>query len=111
MGLTTILKVLSEFKIIYRTHRLHIICLLSLEQTLGQIDADVFLQNPVFIQEFILRKLLGDAFDIESIIESIQQVSLSQTCVEYVSVIVDDIPLSLRALARTAHTQFSACTT
>ena len=105
MGLT-ILKVLSEFKILYRTHRLHIICLLSLERILGsEIDADVFLQNPVWTQECVLRGFLGDAFDISLIIKSIQQVS--QTCVEYVSVIVDDIPLSLRALARTAHTQFS----
>ena len=77
--------VLSEFKILYRTHRLHIICLLSLEQILGsQIDADIFLQNPVCVQEYILRGFLGETFDlIPLIIESIQQVS--QTCVEYVS--------------------------
>ena len=77
--------VLSEFKILYRTHRLHIICLLSLEQILGsQIDADIFLQTPVRIQECLLRNYLGESFElIPLIIESIQQVS--QTCVEYVS--------------------------
>ena len=77
--------VLSEFKILYRTHRLHIICLLSLEQILGsQIDADNFLLLPDSAQESILRGYLGESFDlIPLIIESIQQVS--QTCVEYVS--------------------------
>ena len=76
---------LSEFKIIYRTHRLHIICLLSLEQILGsEIDADIFLQTPVSAQEYLLRCYLGEGFDlIPLIIKSIQQVS--QTCVEYVS--------------------------
>ena len=76
--------VLSEFKILYRTHRLHIICLLSLEQILGShIDADNFLLLPDSAQESILRGYLGESFDlIPLIIESIQQVS--QTCVEYV---------------------------
>ena len=77
--------VLSEFKILYRTHKLHIIRLLSLEQILGsQIDADNFLLLPDSAQESILRGYLGESFDlIPLIIESIQQVS--QTCVEYVS--------------------------
>ena len=84
------IRMLSEFKILYRTH---IICLLSLERTLGsEIDADIFLQYPVSAQEYMLRGFLGEAFEgflgeafdlIPSIIESIQQVS--QTCVEYVS--------------------------
>ena len=77
--------VLSEFKILYRTHRFYIIRLLSLEQILGsQIDADNFLLLPDSAQESILRGYLGESFDlIPLIIESIQQVS--QTCVEYVS--------------------------
>ena len=76
--------VLSEFKILYRTHRLHIICLLSLEQILGsEIDVDMFLPLPAAIQECILRNYLGESFDLIPLIESIQQVS--QTCVEYVS--------------------------
>ena len=77
--------VLSEFKIIYRTHRLHIICLLSLEQILGsEIDADLFLQNPVSAQGYLLKCYLEESSElIPLIIESIQQVS--QTCVEYVS--------------------------
>ena len=77
--------VLSEFKIIYRTHRLHIICLLSLEQILGsEIDADLFLQNPVSAQGYLLKGYLEESSELIPLItESIQQVS--QTCVEYVS--------------------------
>ena len=72
------IRMLSEFKILYRTH---IICLLSLERILGsEIDADIFLQTPVSAQEYMLRGFLGEASDlIPLIIESIQQVS--QTCV------------------------------
>ena len=94
LTLHSFLSILSEFKILnHRTLSLH--SLLSLEELLSGIEnleADSFILYPEMIQQAFLEKLLGESAKlIESIIQSIKQVSqipTGQTCVEYCSIII-----------------------